>query len=591
MEIGIPKSRGILLDIGEQIDFINERWDTLQENAQEYGEVLVKALDVSKNEAEALVKEIIQIEKHIRALAHERSQLSGVEEELDQAEQRRRAEQIALINKQIEVTRDLHRHKLEELRDTKSTMNVVKNQIGLTRKSMTQDKQRVHIMTQLARQYRWFQSLILVTLNFLRVVSGVSPVLGAIMSMLGTGLGYILNVILIPLIPLFVWILRGLIWIGKALDNLNKKFRIWGDFGLGSLLGLIAIAIPAFWGFITTLGVVAWSTLGIKGVMEGLGITLGALKRKIGSLGLGKLATKLTGLSVPVITAKGALVALGKVGLVALAGLAAGFVLWKLGVVDAIHKVNYAIMRFLLDIPRMVGEVFNHVRDVGIIRGMIDIIALLFSYAVEFYYIGLAWTLDMVAGFIEFLPEIPEMIMNVLRWLRDTAKDFYNIGIEWGRSIVDGIVEEIRELVRLVPYLGERFAGIMGLDRRPATQPADMSLRGFSDYFRGEAERVRSYRDEHMPLGGLFPSYTDEERRASITYPGRLYQPMDDLMSSYIPSGTSRGAPEVVMGDVIINISGDSSDYDRLISELPDLIEEGIVKVFRSGQVAGDMGV
>jgi len=446
--------------------------------------------DVNININVSKSNEIDELSKKLKKLRDEKESLANLPSITESDIQKK-----GLLSAQIkEVTDKIREQEKAQKQSSKTTTQTMEEQLGLTGRMTRADKTRVSALESVMRRYRWFQSLILVTLNFLRVISGVSPVLGSIMSMLGTGLGFILNMILIPLIPLFVWLMKGLIWIGMKIKELNEKHPIKDGFGLGSLIGLIALALPGLWALVQAMGLTAWSA-------GQLGLSVG------GVIGVMKL--------------------LGGVGGLVLAGLALGFVLWKLGVLDALHKINYAIWRFLWDIPRMVGEVFDHVKTVGIVQGVADILLLLFSYAVEWSYLGMAWGLELIAGFLDFLQEIPTVVSKIWDLLWDNRYWFQELGIEWGKAILRGIVD-------VIPYIGTQLSGVLGLDQQRRAPEWGAGLRDISQYYRDEAARVAGYRSTNMPLGGLFPQYTEQERYGHYTHPDHMFQPIDTTINFYV---------------------------------------------------------
>jgi len=246
--------------------------------------------DVNININVSKSNEIDELSKKLKKLRDEKESLANLPSITESDIQKK-----GLLSAQIkEVTDKIREQEKAQKQSSKTTTQTMEEQLDLTGRMTRADKTRVSALESVMRRYRWFQSLILVTLNFLRVISGVSPVLGSIMSMLGTGLGFILNMILIPLIPLFVWLMKGLIWIGMKIKELNEKHPIKDGFGLGSLIGLIALALPGLWALVQAMGLTAWSA-------GQLGLSVG------GVIGVMKL--------------------LGGVGGLVLAGLTLGFVL------------------------------------------------------------------------------------------------------------------------------------------------------------------------------------------------------------------------------------------------------------------------
>ena len=118
-------------------------------------------------------------------------------------------------------------------------------------RTLSQQRTSVGVVESMMRRYRWFQSLILVTLNFLRVLGGQSKVLDSMMGMIGTGIGYILNMIMIPLLPLAILILQALIGIGKVIHWLNNIITIPFTnlkVPIGTIISLLLLAKLSFWG-------------------------------------------------------------------------------------------------------------------------------------------------------------------------------------------------------------------------------------------------------------------------------------------------------------------------------------------------------
>ncbi len=381
----MKQARGIIVDLADDIDFVNERWEELQSNAQEYSDILVKAFEVSKNEALAIVKEMADIGDAIEALAFERSQLAGVEEELNQAEMKQRQEKIAVINKEIELHQALQREKARELRDVNTSTKIMKEQINLTKKSLTQDKNRIHALTQLARHYRWFQSLILVTLNFLRVIAGQIAVLASMMSMIGAGLGYILDMILLPMLDLVILLLDGLIWVGDQIDRLNEDYPLPIIGGLGSLLGIIGLLLMAT----PALGyILRWVYNGLGIVWAGLvkfggwfaktfigAWLIGSLKAlKVNVIAISKIihatiAAHLLGLKTKIlglpIVAKLSAALLFKIFAGLLLGLLVVWALWRTGVLNIIGEIG----KYMGEVIHNAARYWRHTLD-GLVNAL-----------------------------------------------------------------------------------------------------------------------------------------------------------------------------------------------------------------------------
>jgi len=425
-----------------------------------------------------------------------------------------------------------------------SQTKIIKNQTSEQAKMEARDKSRVGVIESIMRRYRWMQSLILVTLNFLRVLGGQSKVLGSIMSILGSGLGMILNAFLIPMLPLVITVFYGLLWIAEQIDALNQikipiPFTGW-EAPLGStLIGLLLI--------VAGLGGLSIFAAHVITSLKLLSAWFAATKASAWLLSGGLALTKGTLLATgwSALFAFGALTTLGVI-VGGLAGLLLGGIvvwgLWKLGILDAVS-----------DAGRWFGIAFHNM-----------------------------WTVSK----------------NLLSNLMSLSQDFTTVGLEWGLNILDGIVQAIGGgSLENIPIIGDFVKGIRSdiAARKESRGDSFANLSRWDDgalvgYILKDADKDKRAtnpvidaiaRLDNAFFNGLFAEYPGSVGAVPSLESEALQQ--EKLLEQAMMQYTS--------GDTVFNITveGDMTDetYKKFLREFPALWTEQNKKQNKSGQVSG----
>lgn len=91
-----------------------------------------------------------------------------------------------------------------------------------------------------ARRFKWMLGFALMGVNALKKLTGESKIFSAMWSLLGKALGFVIDMIILPLAPVLVWIAKALFWVGGFIKDINDAAKKAGP-EVGILVSLFEI--------------------------------------------------------------------------------------------------------------------------------------------------------------------------------------------------------------------------------------------------------------------------------------------------------------------------------------------------------------
>lgn len=143
------------------------------------------------------------------------------------------------------------------------------------------------------RSFKFYLGLTMMFYNLTKKIIGNTQILSKAWNMVGSSLGFILDVIFLPLLPIIMEIVKGLFWVGKTIHNVMVALHNahpWLDKIFSLFLLITGAAIISQLTGLSTI-FLEWSSLlgitGVAGKLEALYGLLGLVGNLLASIGLG----------------------------------------------------------------------------------------------------------------------------------------------------------------------------------------------------------------------------------------------------------------------------------------------------------------
>lgn len=95
-----------------------------------------------------------------------------------------------------------------------------------------------------ARRFKWMLGFILMGTNAIKKIAGQTQVFSKMWEILGSAFGFIIDMVIMPMIPFVIWLVTGLYNVGKAIKDINDKASDVHPV-LGALVSLFEILVGA----------------------------------------------------------------------------------------------------------------------------------------------------------------------------------------------------------------------------------------------------------------------------------------------------------------------------------------------------------